>query len=216
MIEILSRKDGNLNSLVSAYYDGEYLYLDATRLGADTALGVRGIQLPKLKIALSVTGDDILLAADGEGEGEDGEGEDILAGIDIIALINDLIESIDLSSDGISVSLVKTSLSVLASMLGIDATLPDLGLDLYMSFNDGLSLGMRASINDENYAGISISELNVGLEPQEFNINVQEYTELKLENFSDVSLTASGEVSLTLEESDSVLKRSYRSVYGFN
>ncbi|HAE88651.1 MAG TPA: hypothetical protein DCG79_02120, partial [Clostridiales bacterium] len=202
--------------LATLYYEGLYLYVDAsglTNLAADG--GLSGLNLPKFRIRVAslpcgCTCPDCLNAAycDGtkckfgctcdcheEVAAADGESSPM----NYLGLL----DRIDLTQEGIVVSLMRDSLARVMNILNINGlgdALPHLTPSLKVKLKNGFSVGAKIAYDENNYLDIDIGKLGVRFEKKDLGLVKENYRDLDFSILEKVSLEVSGGIALTVEE----------------
>ena len=209
-IEIL--KDNGI--LATLYYEGLYLYVDASglmQLASDG--GLTGLNIPKFRILVSTLScgcecTDCLNAAfcdgtkcksgctcDCHSSVSAAEGS---SPMDYLSLL----DRIDLTDGGIVVKLVRDSLARVLTLMNVDGlgdSLPHLTPSLKVKLANGFGIGATIAYDDENYLSLDVSKLGVKFDKKNLGLKKDEYRDLDLSILSDFSAEISGALVLNVE-----------------
>ena len=203
--------------LATLYYEGLYLYVDASglmNLAGDG--GLSGLNIPKFRIRVSTlpcgcTCPDCLNAAKCDGT-TCKHGCTCSCHEQVSAAENDsflgyvgLLDRIDLTDNGIVVSLMRDSLARVMTILnfnGLGDALPHLTPSLRVKLIDGFAIGARIAYDDDNYLDIDIGKLGVRFEKKDLGLVKSEYRDLDFNILEKVSAEISGSLSLTVDEGE--------------
>ena len=209
-IEVL--KDNGI--LATLYYEGLYLYVDASglmQLASDG--GLSGLYIPKFRILVSTLScgckcPDCLNAAFCDGTKckagcscdchESVSAAEESSPMDYLSLL----DRIDLTDEGIVVKLVRDSLSRVLTILNVDGlgdSLPHLTPSLKVKLANGFGIGATIAYDDENYLSLDIGKLGVKFDKKKLGLVKDDYRDLDLSILADFSAEISGGLTLNIE-----------------
>ena len=203
--------------LATLYYEGLYLYVDASglmNLAADG--GLSGLNIPKFRIRVAnlpcgCTCPDCLNAAYCDGTkckfGCTCDCHEQVSAAEDNSPINylGLLDRIDLTGDGVVISLMRDSLARVMNLLnvnGLGDSLPHLTPSLKVKLKGGLAIGAKIAYDENNYLDIDIGKLGVRFEKKNLGLVKEEYRDLDFNFMQRVALEVSGGLTLTVDEGE--------------
>ncbi|NCA67045.1 MAG: hypothetical protein EOM87_03160, partial [Clostridia bacterium] len=192
-VEILMNGD----SIVTLYFDGEYVYFNAS-FGTVGDNGVKGFNLPNFKLYVGNLFSGIGEEATAE-ESEDG----IMSNIMGMLLSNiGILSEININSRGVGIALSNTTISTLFAILGYDVgtVFDNLTPEGYVNIIGGVGVGLKLSKDANNYIAFGIDKISASFVRQDLGLAaVSGYPVLDINNLSDIGFALTGEIGLHMD-----------------